>query len=505
MIHGNTTARCGPCLWVFLASASFFALFANGKINSGDAAAQLESSLHLIRTRSLGARVAPGIRPSLWVRSPNGLYYEAHDLGGLIALLPAAAAGDALRQVFSLKPRGYLVVHQYCAAFGCVMISALGCVLMFRLLRNWFEELSALGLSVVFALGTIYLPYTKTCWDVLLASVLIIWVLERSSRFLVSDGPGLRDAALLGLAAGLVSLVRFSLGPTAAIGVAGVFSVARPKWRVAAVCGAVWLITLAPGLWYNAVRTGSPWLPATMAPQFADVNGFGGSAIPHAALLLVAPNRGLLAFAPIFGLAVFAPWVWSRLPRSLRVLTLAFGFAAGSYLVLIGGIRNWATFGWGPRYLVPMLPIFFLPVAGVIAILFERRKRWICGLIAVSAVLNIVPSVVDWTLASTSYPGSIDPTAWLPRQQFSAWRALSEGFAGKGISAAPASYQTGYLYPEEVGRESALFPNSWLQRIALLGRSGRIFAGVLAGSLAALCAYSTRRAVAGASALRLLA
>src|SRR4051794_17183618 len=86
---GGTTRRDGgrrALVW-FLC---LLMLSASGRVGSSDAGAQLQASLRLVTSGSPSAPKAFGIDPQQWVAAPSGRFYEAHDIGGLLLMAPAA-------------------------------------------------------------------------------------------------------------------------------------------------------------------------------------------------------------------------------------------------------------------------------------------------------------------------------------------------------------------------------------------------------------------------------
>ena len=82
---------------ILLLLLCLFLLLASGRMDSGDANAELAGSFNLVETRGLGTGVpySDELIQSLFVQAPNGRYYEAHDMGNSLLLTPAALGGVA--------------------------------------------------------------------------------------------------------------------------------------------------------------------------------------------------------------------------------------------------------------------------------------------------------------------------------------------------------------------------------------------------------------------------
>jgi hypothetical protein len=179
------------------------------------------------------------------------------------------------------------------------------------------------------------------------------------------------------------------------------------------------------------------------------------------------------------------PVLWGRLPLYQRALLTAYGAAACAYGLLIAKMANWGAFGWGPRYLVPILPIVFFAAAVVVRELYQPLKPLVIALAIFSFVLTVPPAIVNWHLATTTYDGATDPDAPYPYQQIAGWRAMVAGLEGTSLPIA-----------EDAAADAARattgdFPDLLVARVARLSRTGFVFATavVIAGLwIAGLCA-----------------
>ena len=77
----------------------FFFLFSSGRIASQDAGQQLQVLVLLATSGGLSQDTGEaGPADASWVRAPNGRFYQAHDIGNVVLLLPAASIGARLSQ-----------------------------------------------------------------------------------------------------------------------------------------------------------------------------------------------------------------------------------------------------------------------------------------------------------------------------------------------------------------------------------------------------------------------
>jgi hypothetical protein len=244
----------------------------------------------------------------------------------------------------------------------------------------------------------------------------------------------------------------------------------RRDIRGVGLASLVGFLALLPELVYNAVRTGSPFVAST-GKQF-ESGGIGGNFVEGFSGLLAAPNRGLFVFAPVLLLAVAVPFAWSRLDAPWRRLVVIFGMASVLYLALLANLRGWGTFGWGPRYLVPVLPFFFLLAVLAGEAQWVRRRRVVIGLGAVSAILTLGPVLVNWNATSDNAVAIVSQDTLWPRQQYEVWRGLARAAQGKNVD---ADVRLNGL-PDA---KAAVFPDVWLIQLADRSTTGALAALVL--------------------------
>lgn len=172
---------------------------------------------------------------------------------------------------------------------------------------------------------------------------------------------------------------------------------------------AVPLLTIAA---YNFARFGSP-LETGYAGEVEQwttpfVEGFLG--------LLASPGRGLLWFAPLVTLGVvFAP-------RFVRRFPVESAFVAGSLLALLVTYARWYMWEggwcWGPRFLVPLVPLLMLPIGA----LFQELPRGAAprASIAVAIGLALVVTVDGWIVNTMDFHNWVKLTHEFRAQEFAA-------------------------------------------------------------------------------------
>ena len=157
---------------------------------------------------------------------------------------------------------------------------------------------------------------------------------------------------------------------------------------------------------YNLARTGSMLLPANATPDYlAGSNRLTGSLLHGVWGLVASPNRGLLVFAPLSALAAGLPFLWRKLPAGRTRTILVAGIAAALYGLLIAKLTNWSgAFGWGPRLLLPVLPVVMYAASSVLQSMWPAHRRLLTAFVLAAAVWQFPAVVTNWTSAVVTHP-----------------------------------------------------------------------------------------------------
>jgi len=249
-----------------------------------------------------------------------------------------------------------------------------GAVLLFYLLAGkLFASITALILSLLFGLSTMFLVYAKQTYTevfltlALLGSVYLLWF--KPGRF-APWGAGI----LMGMALGLrPANLLYPLLCTLVLS----FSPADRR-----KLPAFWLPVLAFGLGYlgyNFYRFG----------DFLNF-GYGGEKFSVPLLtglygLLLSPGKGIFLYNLLL---IPALWGMKELKsRSSQLFRLTLTLSCG---MLLFYSKWWSWYGghsWGPRFLLPVVPLLLLPLGFVLE--SRRAKGWIYGLALTGCLLQL--------------------------------------------------------------------------------------------------------------------
>ena len=346
-----------------------------------------------------------GIDGNLYTKKPPGISFITAPLVGLGHAIP-----------------GLNQVHM--ALLTNILVTAITAGLLFVWLRDLgFSRPAATFTSLGYGLCTIAWVYARMFWESsLLALVFLIavWSIYRAV-YLAQAGPRWRWVLLCGMAVGIGLTLRFEAALI--IVLIGIYllvsqlatrrhdgassnttqGMVRPTSGLMPLTRSL-IIFLAPSLviglgllYFNLVRFGSltetgytqeilfrtPW-----------VGAFG---------LLLSPGRGLFFYAPLVLLFFFGlrP-AWHRLPRLYYLLIAS---TCLCYWLFYGSWFAWGgTWGWGPRFLLPILPLLMVFVAEPVEWLTHRksgsesRLLWLgIGILALlSLLVNLLGISVDF-------------------------------------------------------------------------------------------------------------
>ena len=411
----------------FAVITSLFMWIISGRIDSGDATSQAKAAMILVAHARLSA---PDRAPdNLWIASRSGRFYQYHDLGNVLLMsLPAWVGKKAWAYnyddfLFDRPPRQVRALM----AITVALTAAVGITFFFRAMRRFFQSRQAIGLALMLALGTFFLPYVKTGFDVVACAVAVMGLIWTVSVALSGPTTTITMAAAIGFFLGLIGTFRYSVAPFVGLSVIALVILRRDRFAIPAVLALAigTAATLVPMFIYNYVRMGNPLIPATASPAFKHTNALATPMTTGLYGLLMSPNRGVIWFAPVIALSPFGLWKPFRVDPTLRQITNCLLLGAIGYLCVVSKLIAWdGSMGWGPRYVVPVLPILFLASIGPLLWLCEHRRNIAAIFIIACVTISTVPAMVDWVQISINDNRATHGGARMPYQQIAVWRAL---------------------------------------------------------------------------------
>ncbi len=193
----------------------------------------------------------------------------------------------------------------------------------------------------------------------------LVYAVLFATRAARGEGRGaLRLAALAGFCAGffvLTKIVNLVFAPLALLPLLlGAWPPSRERLRTWAAAAAGAAGPLGAMLAFEVVRFGKPFSSYSRGQEFSH------SLLDGSWRLLVGPNKGLLLYFPLGILALAGLVLLVRRPRERGAALATLALVAG----LLGLYARWWAWdgcsGWGPRFLVPAVPLL-AAAAGVAA------------------------------------------------------------------------------------------------------------------------------------------
>ncbi len=342
--------------WIGVFAFLVYSLTGGGRIVGSDEVTMLELSRALLRGQ---LEVPQGA-----TLDANGRHYTKNAAGQAVLALPLVAVGEGLAAASGLSPERRQLAVRFVVSFFDAAVTALLLGLFYAAVRRLGPgPAAALGATLGLGFATPLWVYAKSFMAEPVQGLGLLMALTGSVH--AEDS---RARWLAGLGLFLAISVKASMAPIALLCVTPLI-VSRPPrdwWPVVAGLA----IAVAGHLGYDLARFGNPL-----------ETGYGAQATPAAYTtplwvglygLLISSGKGVLWFAPSLWLAPRG-WrrMWQQPPHARRAL-LGTVLALGGALLIYSKFEHWAGDGsFGPRYLVPLLPLAFIAVAFVL----DRASR----------------------------------------------------------------------------------------------------------------------------------
>jgi len=384
----------------------------------------------------------------------QGHYYSDKAMGSsLVAALAWAPAHAVLRAAgVPDSPRTFKVLATF---LGSSLACALMAPLVFAFVTGRSGPRTAAWVTAAIVFGTPVFRYSTGLYGHVLAGLLcmgafVIWYeAHRRSRL------SLPRTFVSGLLLGFMIVTEY---PTALLALILGFYILYvlhaqgrlSDWRPYGVMAAGFVLALTPLLYYNLQVYGDPFTTgyqhhATARFAAAHAHGIAGIGWPDPVVLFATtlhPFMGIFWQSPVLLLAI-AGWVSARetVDRAAAWCSLA---AISAYIVLLSGYYEWSGgMSYTPRHLIPVYPLFAIPLAFLPA-------RWLPAALAltgVSIVQHTIAVTARWEYLVRLIQQTLDeqghPTAFFVSTIWNAcWRNLQAGLfvTNRGSLVLPVGY-----------------------------------------------------------------
>ncbi len=356
-------------LFIFLFFLSIYLLNAGGHQYSADGTLIVSTAISIIHgygfrlDNEIGVTTA-SLAPALSYKNQDGEYYAKYSPLTAIVMLPAAAVGEIARNL-APSGSGQGFTHAFACSFTNSFITALTVAILFSLCSTLgISNRIATFTSFCLGLSTIAFPYAKTSFSEPLTGLLILSCFFFLTKFRIrGEILSLFASALL---ASLIPLARLSavicLFPLC------LYAASKNKrlrsFLFIFIGGAAGL--LVHGL-FNFTRFGS----FVETGYGVEASLFTTPVIVGIYGLLFSSDKSFFIYSPILLLAIpgfIAAFRKNMMPEATCISGILF-----INIVFYSTWHSWqGGHSWGPRLIVPMVPICMVLVGIYIS---EARKR----------------------------------------------------------------------------------------------------------------------------------
>lgn len=358
----------------------------------GDGRATLATSRSLLTHRTLavdaGFASDEGFAPRAKI-GVDGRAYAKAGIGLPIVELPFVATGLLMSTLAGLPEAQTLAGV---LSLLNPLVSACAAIVVFRLCQTvGCSPLAALSAAIAYAFGTLAWVYagvdgTEPLQALCLALSLLLLIRYRSERYawLLSGSSVALACAIVTKPANAVLVPAFGLYALCALRARRLsLRETVPVLVRFASPLAICFLFLA---WLNWFRFGSVletgYEPHAFMNHFLD--GIYG--------LIFSFNKGIVFYAPLVVLAPVGMWIMRRSQGGEAMLIAV---ASLTYVSLFAKFYNWGGgWSWGPRYLMPIVPLLMVPVARAAAAARVWRYAG-AGLFIAGFLVNGVGVLVD--------------------------------------------------------------------------------------------------------------
>jgi hypothetical protein len=296
-----------------------------------------------------------------------------------------------------------------------LVTAATGAVLVLLGRRAGLSEPASIAGGAIFGVASMAWPYARLGFGE--PAIGLLTVLAALIAPLGAAG-----AAGAGLAVAGAAGAKWSAAALAApIGLWAVLP--RRSWRGAVAFGVAFGIGMAALGWHNLARFGSPF---STGYELAGREQFSTDPLYGLLGLTISPYRGLLWFWPaIVAVALALPAAWRRAPW-LVALTLS--VLCVTVATFAGWRMWWGGNAWGPRFLVPALPLLALVIPLGWPGLGRAARVATAGLVGLSAAVQVPGVLFDFNVFERELRG--------PLPDFPRAGGLLDGRAGQIVDQA---------------------------------------------------------------------
>lgn len=330
-------------------------------------------------------------------RGPNGRYYFKWGLGQSLVEVPFYFIHRLIWKPFPSRKMTMNYTDPYffpelMIVFLCPsIISALGCMLIFLFgMRLGFSKQVSLFLSLIYGIGTMVWPYSKSLMSEATLNVALLG--GAYGAFSYASNLRRRWLAVSGACLGFAVITKVTSIVTIPVFVFYVLLAVRSRETVYDLLiffAPPFLASVGVQLWYNMIRYGSLWQFGYN--QGLDSLGFCTPLYVGLWGFIASPGKSYFLYTPISVLGLTSAW---RFFRKRRPEALMFMGVIVTVTVLHARWWSWAgDWAWGPRFLLVITPYLILPAGFFFETwfrIFRLKKVLITLLLAFSVSIQVL-------------------------------------------------------------------------------------------------------------------
>ena len=373
-------------LTLFLFFFSVYVLTGQGSIQSAD------GKIMFLLTQAMVENHSVSFSEIVSLSDTPGPQYSKYGLGMSVLAIPFYLFGKLLSFLLGIEAS---LATQFTVSMINAMLTALSCLMVFRIATERFEFTLRIGLFLAlgFGLSTIAWYYSEDFMSepattfFLLSAVYWVTGKDRATRDLLWAGTFLALAVSCRLAAlvvipGFIFYQWMVWAESAEKDIKQlVMDLLRPAIPVVAV---LMLIMI-----YNYLRFGGPLETGYEKISGRFLLGFFG--------ILFSPGKSLFLFNPLTLFGCLASMFFLREQRKTALL---FGWLIVSHLVLFSFWHSWqGGMSWGPRLMLVVLPYLILPIG----FLLREHKQAVKIPVLLALVVGILIQLPSVTVNVARY------------------------------------------------------------------------------------------------------
>lgn len=420
--------RISPSVVLFLFFFSLYAFTMSGTIQYGDEIEKYRVAQSIVDRGDFSFRPT-AMRNQI---GTDGRTYSIYELGQTIVEVPLYALGRLVYALFPTPDVNWLTM--LFVGFLNPLLTALTGVLLFQTGTSLgFQRRTSLILAVVFGVGTIALPYSRSFTREPLLGLFILLTFYAVHAFSKSNNP--RWLIVAGAAAGYLVFSKFIQAAVVPFFVLYIFTAiflgqkrigASARSSVLAIAKGLVLFSL-PALLFMGLQ--SIYALLRFGTLYGGIAGTRDnpivvilSALPFSRPDAVAPlvflslEKSIFVYSPPVILSLVAWFVWARKKPSEAFLCL--GLVLAAVLTVLARSDGHGGDWWGPRYLVQITHLLIIPIGALLELSSRVARRfWIATLVLLSGIGLFVSAIgaltsdrdyLDITGTGTTLLGQID-------------------------------------------------------------------------------------------------